>query len=50
MPTIDDFASDQSLPLLLFGHADKHEERGSLLLLNASILVLAAALVAMAVL
>jgi hypothetical protein len=50
MPAIDDFASDHPLPLFLSGHADEHEERGSLLLLNASILVLAASLVAMAVL
>jgi len=40
MPTEDDFTSDHSLPLFLSGHADEHEERGSLLLLNASIFVL----------
>jgi hypothetical protein len=48
MPTLDDFASDHSL--FPSGHADGHEERGTLLLLNASILVLTASLVAMAVL
>lgn len=50
MPTIDDFVSDHSSPLFPSGHADEHEEHGSLLLLNASILVLVASLVAMAVL
>ena len=49
MPTEDDFTSDQSLPLFLSGHADEHEERGSLLLLNASIFVLVASLVGMAI-
>ncbi len=49
MPTEDDFTSDHSLPLFLSGHADEHEERGSLLLLNASILVLVASLVGMAI-
>jgi hypothetical protein len=44
-----DFASDQPLPLFLSGHADEHEERSSLLLLNASILLLVASLVAMAI-
>jgi hypothetical protein len=46
----DDFASDHPLPLFLSGHdADEHEERSSLLLLNASILLLVASLVAMAI-
>jgi cytoskeletal protein RodZ len=45
----DDFTSDHPLPLFLSGHADEHEERGSLLLLNASILLLVASLVAMAI-
>jgi cytoskeletal protein RodZ len=45
----DDFTSDHPLPLLLSGHADEHEERGTLLLLNASILLLVASLVAMAI-
>src|SRR6266852_5600689 len=48
MPTEDDFTSDHSLPLFLSGHADEHEERGSLLLLNASF-VLVASLVGMAI-
>ncbi len=50
MPTNDGFAPDHPLPLFLSGHADEREERGSLLLLNASILVLVASLVGMAVL
>jgi hypothetical protein len=45
----DDFTSDHPLPLFLSSHADEHEERGSLLLLNASILLLVASLVAMAI-
>src|SRR5882672_5808182 len=49
MLTEDDFTSDHSLPLFLSGHADEHEERGSLLLLNASIFVLVASLVGMAI-
>jgi hypothetical protein len=55
MPTEDGFAPDDSFPLFLVGHADvsgradEHEERGSLLLLNACILLLAASLVAMAI-
>jgi hypothetical protein len=49
MPTEDDFTSDHSLPLFLSGHPDEHEERGSLLLLNASIFVLVASLVGMAI-
>jgi hypothetical protein len=49
MPTEDDSTSDHSLPLFLSGHADEHEERGSLLLLNASIFVLVASLVGMAI-
>jgi hypothetical protein len=49
MPMRHDFASDHPLPLFLSGHADEHGERGSLLLLNASILLLVASLVAMAI-
>jgi len=49
MLTEDDFTSDHSLPLFLSGRADEHEERGSLLLLNASIFVLMASLVGMAI-
>jgi hypothetical protein len=49
MPTKDGFTPDHPLPLFLSGHADEHEERGSLLLLNASILVLVASLVGMAI-
>ena len=49
MPMRDDFTSDRPLPLFLSGRADEHEERGSLLLLNASILLLVASLVAMAI-
>jgi hypothetical protein len=45
----DDFTSDDPLPLFLSGHADAREERGSLLLLNASILLLVASLVGMAI-
>jgi hypothetical protein len=55
--TEDRFTLDHPLPLFLssgadlFGHADEHEERdGSVLLLNASIVVLVASLVGMAVL
>jgi hypothetical protein len=50
VPTKDGFTPDHPLPLFLSGHADEHEERSSLLLLNASILLLAASLVGMAVL
>jgi hypothetical protein len=50
VPTKDGFTPDHPLPLFLSGHGDEHEERNSLLLLNASILVLVASLVAMAVL
>ena len=50
MPTEDRFTPDHPLPLFLSGHAYEHGERGSLLLLNASILVLVASLVGMAVL
>jgi hypothetical protein len=50
MPTKDGFTPDHPLPLFLSGHADEHEERGSLLLLNASIVVLVASLVGMAIL
>jgi hypothetical protein len=49
VPTEDGFTPDHPLPLLLSGHADEHEERGSLLLLNASILLLVASLVGMAI-
>jgi hypothetical protein len=61
--TEDRFTLDHPLPLFLsggadlsgradfFGHADEHEERdGSVLLLNASVVVLVASLVGMAVL
>jgi hypothetical protein len=50
VPTEDRFTPNHPLPLFLSGHAYEHEERGSLLLLNASILVLVASLVGMAVL
>jgi hypothetical protein len=50
VPTEDRFTPDHPLPLFLSGHAYEHGERGSLLLLNASILVLVASLVGMAVL
>jgi hypothetical protein len=50
VPTEDRFTPDHPLPLFLSGHADEHEERGSLLLLNASIVVLVASLVGMAIL
>ena len=36
MPTEDGFTPDHPLPLFLSGHADEHEERGSLLLLADS--------------
>lgn len=42
MPTEDDFAPDNPLPLFLSGHADEHEQRGSSRVLKASILVIAA--------
>jgi hypothetical protein len=45
MPIRDGFDPNHPLPFFLSGHADEHEERGSLLLLNASILVLVASLV-----
>ena len=50
MPIRDGFDQNHPLPFFLSGHADEHEERGSLLLLNASILVLVASLVGMAIL
>jgi hypothetical protein len=50
VPTKDGFTPDHPLPLFLSVRGDEHEERNSLLLLNASILVLVASLVAMAVL
>jgi hypothetical protein len=50
MPIRDGFDPNHPLPFLLSGHADEHGERGSLLLLNASILVLVASLVGMAIL
>jgi len=50
VPTDDGFAPDHySSPPFLSGHADEHEERQSLLLLNASIFALVASLVAMAI-
>jgi hypothetical protein len=49
MPTKDGFVPDDPLRVFLSVHADEHEERGSLLLLNASILVLVASLVGMAI-
>jgi hypothetical protein len=49
MSTKDGFAPNHPLSVFLSGHADEHEERGSLLLLNASILVLVASLVGMAI-
>ena len=49
MLTEDGFTPDHPLPLFLSGHADEREERGSLLLLNASILVLVASLIGMAI-
>ena len=54
MPMRHDFASDHPLPLFLSGHADEHEQEGSLLLkqegsLNASILVMTATLVSIAI-
>ena len=48
MPTEDGFTSDHSLSRFPSGHADEHEERGSLLLLNAAILLLVASLIGMA--
>lgn len=50
MPIRDGFDPNHPLPFFLSGQADEHEERGSLLLLNASILVLVASLVGMAIL
>lgn len=50
MSTEDRFIPDHPLPLFLSGHVDEHEEPSSLLLLNASILVLVVSLVGMAVL
>jgi hypothetical protein len=50
MPIRDGFDPNHPWPFFLSGHADEHEERGSLLLLNASILVLVASLVGMAIL
>jgi hypothetical protein len=50
MPIRDGFDPNHPLPFFLSGNADEHEERGSLLLLNASILVLVASLVGMAIL
>lgn len=49
MPTEDGFDSDLRLPLFLSGHADQNEQRSSLLLLNASILVMTVTLVGTAV-
>src|SRR5258705_4540407 len=50
MPIRDGFDPNHPLPFFLSGHADEHEERGSLLLLHESILVLVASLVGMAIL
>ena len=50
MSTEDRFIPDHPLALFLSSHADEDEERSSLLLLNASILVLVVSLVGMAVL
>ena len=49
MPTEDDFGPEDPLPLFLSGHADENEQQGSLLLLNAGILVMTAALVGIAI-
>ena len=49
MPTEDRFTPDHPLPLFLSDHAYEHEERSSVLLLNASIVVLVASLVGMAI-
>jgi hypothetical protein len=49
VPTEDDFAPEDPLPLFLSGHAGENKQRGSLLLLNASILVLTATLVGVAI-
>ena len=49
MPTEGGFAPENPLPLFLSGHADEHEQEGSLLLLNASILVMTATLVGIAI-
>jgi hypothetical protein len=48
VPTEDDFAPEEPLPLFLSGHADQKERRGSLLLLNAGILVMTTTLVGIA--
>ena len=50
MPIRDGFDPNHPLPFFLSGHGHQHEERGSLLLLNANILVLVASLVGMAIL
>jgi hypothetical protein len=50
MPIRDGFDPNHPLPFFLSGHADEHDGRGSLLLLNVSVLVLVASLVGMAVL
>jgi hypothetical protein len=49
MPMRDGSDSNHLLPVVRSGHADEDEECGSLLLLNASILVLVASLVGMAI-
>jgi hypothetical protein len=46
---MNNFTSDDPLSHFLAGHTDEHEERGSLLLLNASIVLLVASLVTMAI-
>jgi hypothetical protein len=49
VPTEDRITPDHPLPLFLSDHAYEHEERSSVLLLNASIVVLVASLVGMAI-
>ena len=50
MPTEDDLAAEDPLPLFLSGHADENEKPGgSVLLLNAGILVMAATFVGIAI-
>jgi hypothetical protein len=46
----DQFTSEDLLPLVLSGHTYEREERGTLLLLNASILILVVSLVGMVIL
>jgi hypothetical protein len=49
VPTEDGFDSDLPLPLFLSGHTDENKQQGSLLLLNAGILVMTATLVGIAI-